>query len=123
MKNKTNPKFVLILLAVALLSVSLAFAFEISDVKTENVSTKSAVVIFNTDIDSKGSIVFGEDEPITEIDETLEVGEDGRTNHKVILSNLDSDTNYYYKIKASVVPNVIEDDNDGFLYSFRFFNT
>jgi len=128
MKEKINLKtiiiFVILLLVIVLsvLGVSAAKNFitgATADYEPQNLIAvpkedgKTAIVSWTTDKEVKASIFYG-----TNMASLLLMAEDMQptVDHSILLTNLKSNTTYYYKIVVDV-NNVF--DNGGMMYSFK----
>jgi hypothetical protein len=100
-------------LLVVLLFFNMPFisALDISDVRVEDVTDRSAVVKWETDESADSFVSYGEDkEELKTIGDTKSVEE-----HSFGLDRLSASTKYYFKIKSGET----EDNKDGDFYTFK----
>ena len=96
------------LVLILILSMPLAQAFILSGVRSSEVTEKSAVIEWNTDLASDSVVTYGTDTDVGEI------VEDDRLvlDHSVRLGGLSAGTAYYFKVQSSVDDDTTEDDED-----------
>lgn len=99
----------------------------ISGVTVQSVNDNTAVIIWNTDADSDGYVVYSTslsnvqtDTSTSETGSVTLVGGSGPVyQHKITLSNLTQQTTYYYYVKSTdASSNLATDKNGGTYYSF-----
>jgi hypothetical protein len=89
---------------------------EISNVRAENVDSRNATVVFETDEPARGTIDFGLS--CDSLTETV-TGSDYVTSPAVRLTGLQDDTTYFYAVTAEdEAGNTFTDDNGGSCYTF-----
>jgi hypothetical protein len=94
--NRRNSNFFVLLVVMMILNLSLFNALNISDIRVEDVTESSAIVIWNTDEPANGFVSYGSDKEQLEI-----MGDNNKlTEHSFYLSNLNSETTYYYQVES-----------------------
>lgn len=99
-----------LLICFLVINLPLVSALQISNIQTTQVTEDSALITWDTDEPADGFISSGsQKEDFATVGDSLLV-----TEHQFPLTELNSETTYYYKVES----NEIIDDNNGELYSF-----
>ena len=87
----------------------------ISDVGSSGVTSSSATINWVTDEVSDGLVIYGPDESLGfSVSDAIFV-----FDHSIVLSGLEEETTYYYKVQSTDASgNALYDDNGGFLFTF-----
>lgn len=109
-KRGNRQKLLVLFVLVLLVNLPLVSALEISNVRAEEISDRSAVVKWQTDEAGGSFLHYGTER------ENLETAGDARdvTEHLMPLLELSSETTYYYSVESEGVV----DDKAGEYYSF-----
>ena len=94
---------------VLVLSLPLAEALSISNVRAEQITDSSAHILWTTDQPSDSLVTYG---GLTKQDNAL------TTSHDVVLDDLTPQQNVQFTVRSAAGSQAIEDDNNGQLYSF-----
>lgn len=111
MKTKSTWRMGVLIVLLLFLNLPFISALEISNVRVEDVTDRSAVVKWETDEAADSFVSYGEDkEELKTIGDTKSVEE-----HSFGLDELSASTEYYFKVKSGEA----EDDKEGDFYSFK----
>jgi hypothetical protein len=111
MKGKTWYNIGVMLVVMLFVNLPAASALQISNVHVEDITETTAVVAWETDEPADSFVDFGEDPDVLESRGDISLV----TNHKIGLNNLESNTNYVFKVRSGAV----SDDAEGSFHNFQ----
>ncbi|MBT4605139.1 fibronectin type III domain-containing protein [archaeon] len=108
-------KFIVIVVAVLMINLPVAFAINITGTASGNVTDSGAIIDWETDEEADSLVSYG-----TSIDSIdLEISSsDNVMTHSLEVSGLDESTEYFFSVASSNVDGDAFDDNEGNYYSF-----
>jgi len=105
---------ILMIWIIILVPIQIAEALSISNVRVGNVTHNTALIFWDTDEDSTGTVVYGTEKPPsnTQLDTNL------ADEHGILIAGLTSSAQHYYQIIAQKDTEEVVNNNSGNFYTF-----
>ncbi len=114
--RKDIRKIIALILLELVLMFPVSFAFSISDIRTEEITSDSAKVLWRTDEYATGEVNYGKTESLGQ----SETDTHYLFDHLVTLTGLEGNTVYYFSVESTDINGTTKlDDNSGSYYTFK----